>query len=300
MASGSSSSYRRRTRSPTTGDMVERQRRRHFEQVLGGAALSLALPDPPAPVSRLMDFSRRPWNVFGGIEAARADDAVAGPPAPPPAPPAPSTPLPWWMATSPVFNGLDVQVTPAEPLARLFTPRANDFEAGSSRAPPPAPPAASTPLPRWMALATSPAFNGLAVVEATPTGPLACRFLPGANYAEAGNFCAPPPAQDVDPLRSRQARALGGQSQSKPTAQREPCRELVQDVMFPLLGRCCDAMQAVVKARHEATANPGDAMLQHRLQVARSQHDLLKASLDRLNMMHGFVQPTNRPSDEQV
>ena len=70
--------------------------------------------------------------------------------------------------------------------------------------------------------------------------------------------------------------------------------------MFPLLGRCCDAMQAVVKARHEATANPGDAMLQHRLQVARSQHDLLKASLDRLNMMHGFVQRTNRPSDEQV
>ena len=161
MASGSSNSYRRRARSPTTGDMVERQRRRRFEQVLGGAALSLALPDPPAPVSRLMDFSRRPWNVFGGIEAARADDAAAGPPAPPPAPPAPSTPLPRWMATSPVFNGLDVQVTPAEPLARLFTPRANDFEAGSSRAPPPAPPAASTPLPRWMALATSPAFNSL-------------------------------------------------------------------------------------------------------------------------------------------
>ena len=80
MASGSSSSYRRRARSPTTGDMVERQRRRRFEQVLGGAALSLALPDPPAPVSRLMDFSRRPWNVFGAIEAARADDAAAGPP----------------------------------------------------------------------------------------------------------------------------------------------------------------------------------------------------------------------------
>ena len=59
-------------------------------------------------------------------------------------------------------------------------------------------------------------------------------------------------------------------------------------------------MQVVVKARHEATANPRDAMLQHRVQVARSQHDLLKASLERLNMMHGFVQPTNRPSDEQV
>ena len=133
MASGSSSSYRRRARSPTTGDMVERQRRRRFEQVLGGAALSLALPEPPAPISRLMDFSRRPWNVFGGIEAVRVDDAVVGPPAPPSAPPAPST-----------------------------------------------------PLPRWMALATSPTFNGLAVVEATPTGPLACRFLPGANYAKRG------------------------------------------------------------------------------------------------------------------
>ena len=58
VAFGSSSSYRRRARSPTTGDMVERHRRRRFEQVLGGAALSLALPDPHAPLSRRMDFSR--------------------------------------------------------------------------------------------------------------------------------------------------------------------------------------------------------------------------------------------------
>ena len=33
MAFGSSSSYRRRARSLTTGDMVERQRRHRFEQV---------------------------------------------------------------------------------------------------------------------------------------------------------------------------------------------------------------------------------------------------------------------------
>ena len=40
--------------------MVERQHHHHFEQVLGRAALSLALPDPPAPIFRLMNFSRRP------------------------------------------------------------------------------------------------------------------------------------------------------------------------------------------------------------------------------------------------
>ena len=74
-------------------------------------------------------------------------------------------------------------------------------------------------------------------------------------------------------------------------------RELVDNVMFPALYRCWDALQAFVQTMNAAAANPRDAALQRRADEAKAAHAFHHAYLDSLNIQHGFVQPPKRRSN---